>query len=50
MPTVCNICSTSGHRKRDCPELLVPPVGPIPPPDFAHLALLDQLCCSIFQT
>jgi len=49
LPVICNICTKSGHTKAKCPELDVPKVGAIPPPDVAYFGLLDIVCWNIFR-
>ena len=49
LPVNCCVCLRDNHTKFQCPELSVPQVGPIPPPDFAYFSQLDQLCFSIFR-
>ena len=49
LPIACGVCGKDGHSRSACPELEVPPVGFIPPPDFAYFALLDNVCWNIFR-
>lgn len=49
LPVACGVCGKDGHSKSACPELEVPRVGFIPPPDFGYLALLDNVCWNVFR-
>ena len=49
LPVVCSVCNKDGHNKGNCPELEVPKIGFIPPPDFTYFALLDNVCWNVFR-
>ena len=49
LPVVCSVCTGEGHTKTSCPELEVPKVGYIPPPDLQYFALLDNVCWNVFR-
>ena len=49
LPVTCSVCAKSGHIKSSCPELEVPKVGHIPPPEYGYLALLEKTCWKIFE-
>lgn len=50
LPIVCTVCAKDGHPKATCPELEVPKIGFIPPPDFGYFALLDNVCWNVFRS
>ena len=47
---ICTICGVGGHKKKQCVKEKVPNVdGFIPPPDLAHLSILDKVCLNVFH-